>query len=253
MALVLAFAGGCVDEPAEQRQRASALLRSGDPQAALKVCDRGLSASEDVSLLVLRSKALFELDRLAEARASYRKVIALAEGRSPRALAQAYHGLAIIDSRQQRWPAARLSFEQLIRLDKRDPVARINLARICLTSGDLACAVEHGEHARRLGDDREEVLFTLGRIYLTAARYRDAERAFEQICEVKPGASSCPYGVALVATQQGDRARALVKLREALRRGLPNPGSLSRDKLLAPLRDDPAFRELVAQVDISGE
>jgi hypothetical protein len=48
---------------------------------------------------------------------------------------------------------------------------------------DLPCAIEHGEEAGRRQGDSEEVLFTLGRIYLVAKKHDEAEKTFQHICE----------------------------------------------------------------------
>src|SRR6185312_1484949 len=69
---LLLFTGACVDQAAEHRVRANAFLRGGDATAALKECDEGLAQKKgDVALLMLRGKALFELDRLDDARGAY--------------------------------------------------------------------------------------------------------------------------------------------------------------------------------------
>src|SRR5580692_4714574 len=106
-AILLVSAGaGCVDREAEHRVRANAFLRGGDAAAALKECDDGLARKNDnVPLQILRGKALFELDRLDEARGAYEAAVASREDR--RSLAEAYLGLAMIASRQKDWAAAR--------------------------------------------------------------------------------------------------------------------------------------------------
>jgi len=50
-----------------------------------------------------------------------------------------------------------------------------------------------------LSFDEEGVLYTLGTVYLAAGKLKEAEMTFQHICDVVPAASSCPYGVALVA------------------------------------------------------
>ncbi|MCC6526666.1 MAG: tetratricopeptide repeat protein [Polyangiaceae bacterium] len=247
-ALVLALAlAGCVSEPTERRVRAHAYLRAGDASSALAECDLGLRASpREPGLLVLRGDALVELERPDEARATYEDARTAAVGREPEALYRAEHGLAILASRRADWPEARQRFEALLRLQPDDPTARVNLARVCLALRDLPCAVAEAERAGHSRGDAEDVLFTLGRIYTVAGDLDAAERTFEHICAVVPGAASCPYGVALVAAQRGDKARALDRLAEAIRRRLPHPEELAKDSLLAPLAAEPEFQALVA-------
>jgi tetratricopeptide (TPR) repeat protein len=241
------FLGACVDQAAEHRVRANAFLRGGDATAALKECDEGLAQKKDnVPLLILRGKALFELDRLDDARGAYQAAVD-AYGEGSRSLAEAYLGLAMIASRQKDWAAARKQFETLVRYEPRDGSSHLNLAKACLELGDLECAVSHGEKANQFRNNEEPVLFALGKIYLAAGKAPEAELTFQHICEVVPGASSCPYGLALVAARGGDRKRAIEQLDEAVRRKLPSPDQIASDPGFASLRDDPEFQRIVGR------
>ncbi len=245
VAASLSLAGGCVDKPTEHRVRANAYLRGGDAEKALTEIDAGLGhAPKDVSLLILKGKALFELERYPEAKAAYDAAIDAGETLGDKALTEAYLGRAMVAMRQEDYATARAGFHKLVEIDGKNSHARINLARICLQLDDLDCALTHGVEAGHLQGDSEEVLFTLGRIYTVAKKYDEAEKTFQHICEVVPGAASCPYGVALVAAQRGDKERALDKLREAIQRKLPNPDKLGDDPLLATLKGDPGFDAL---------
>lgn len=242
LALILT-AGACVDKPTEHRVRANAFLRAGDATAALNEIELGLGASEgDVALTILRGKALFELGRHDEAKLAFERAVELGDDE---ALSEAHLGLAVIASRREQWPVAREHFAALTKINAKDAHAHINLARACLAMNDLPCAVEHAEEAGRLRGSAEDVLFTLGRIYVTAEKYDEADKTFRHICDVVPGAASCPYGVGLVAAQQGDPAKAVAQLTLALERKLPNPDKLGDDPLLAPIRQDPSFQALV--------
>jgi tetratricopeptide (TPR) repeat protein len=239
---------GCIDSPTEHRVRANAYLRGGDAEKALAEVAAGLAKDpRDVGLWILKGKALFELERMDDSRAAYQAAIDNVGDLKPAALSEAHLGLAMIAMRSKDYKQARTSFEALVGIDGTSAHARINLARICLQMDDLPCAIEHGEEAGRRQGDSEEVLFTLGRIYLVAKKHDDAEKTFQHICEVVPAAASCPYGVALVAAQRGDKARALDKLKEAIDKKMPNPEALADDPLLAPLADDEAFKALAAK------
>jgi tetratricopeptide (TPR) repeat protein len=247
LALSLGSAAGCVDKPTEHRVRANAYLRAGEATKALAECDLGLKESPgDSALLILRGKSLFELMRYKEAAEAFRGGIDAGKDLDERALGEAHLGLAMVAMRTEDFPEARKRFEKLTELDPKDADARINLARVCMQLKDIDCAVKHGEVAGKLRGGDEGVLFTLGRIYVVAKKYDEARKTFEHICEVAKNASSCPYGVALVLAQQGDKEGALKKLREAIERKLPNPDQLSEDPLLAPLKDDEAFQKLAS-------
>lgn len=239
---------GCVDASTEHRVRANAFLRGGDAASALNEIDLGLEKKQaDPALLILRGKALFELDRMPEARDAFGRAMdsGKARGESDRTLAEAHLGLAMVGSRTKDWPTARTNFEALVRINEKDATSHLNVARACIELHDLECAVSHGELAGRLRGNDESVLYTLGNVYLNAGKIKEAELTFQHICEVVPAASSCPYGQALVAAKSGDKPRALAQLREAVSRKVPNPGSIATEPAFASLKDDPAFIELV--------
>jgi tetratricopeptide (TPR) repeat protein len=239
---------GCMDQAAEHRTRANAFLRGGDAGAALKECDDGLATKKDnVPLLILRGKALFELDRFDDARADFEKAVALSKNEEPRSLSEAFLGLAMISTRQKDWASARLQFEKLVSVSPKDAVSHLNVARACMELKDLACAVAHGEEAGHLRGNEEPVLYTLGTIYLAADKLQDAESTFQHICEVIPGAATCPYGLALVAAKKGDKPKALSDLREAVKRKLPNPEKIALEAGFASLKDDPEFIAIAEQ------
>src|SRR5262249_11513493 len=155
-----------------------------------------------------------ELDRLDEAKGAYQAAVDAASDRG-RPLAEAYLGLAMIASRQKDWAAARRHFEALVGINGKDASSHLNVAKTCLELKDIECALQHGEEAGRLRGNEEPVLYALGTIYLDAGKAKEAELTFQHICEVVPGAASCPYGLALVAARVGDRKKALEELDEA--------------------------------------
>jgi tetratricopeptide (TPR) repeat protein len=246
LAAVVALAG-CVDPPTEHRVRANAYLRAGDATRALGEVDAGLAKTpNDLPLMIMRGKALFELERYDDARVAFRQ--ALDHGASnDRSRAESYLGLAMAALRLADTKEARAALEALVKLDPSDADAKLNLARVCLQTNDLGCALRHAEEAARLRGNAEEVLFTLGRIYAVNKKLDEAEQTFAHICEVAPNAASCPYGLALVAAQRGDSERALEKLGEAVAKKLPSPDKLALDTLLAPLAADARFKALIEQ------
>src|SRR6476659_2486373 len=82
---------GCMDKAAEHRTRANAFLRGGDAAAALKECDDGLAAKPDnLPLLILKGKALFELDRMDDAREAYTRALTVGKKEEQRSLSEAF-------------------------------------------------------------------------------------------------------------------------------------------------------------------
>jgi tetratricopeptide (TPR) repeat protein len=237
-----------VDQAAEHRVRANAFLRGGDADAALKECDDGLAQKKgNVPLLILRGKALFELDRLDDARAAYQAGLDADKGGEGHSLAEAYLGLAMVATRQKDWLTARKHFETLVGINPKDGSSHLNVAKACLELKDIECAVHHAEEAGRLRGNEEPVLYALGTIYLAAGKPQEAELTFQHICEAAPGVASCPYGLALVAARAGDQKKALEQLDEAVRRKLPNPDQIAADPGFASIKDDPEFQRIAAR------
>lgn len=246
LATFASLATGCVDTSTEHRVRANAFLRGGDAEGAVKECDEGLGKRpDDAGLLILRGKALFELTRYDDARASYEKAIAVGKENEDSTLAEAHLGLAMIGTRQGDWAGARGHFEKLVVINDKDTTSRMNLAKACLSLGDLKCAVEQAEVAGQQRGNDETVLFTLGTVYLRAGNTKDAEATFAHICDVVPNAATCPYGLALVAAKLGDKPKAIAELGRAVDRKLPNPGELASDPGFASLTGEPDFVALV--------
>jgi tetratricopeptide (TPR) repeat protein len=245
--VVLAVLSGCVERSTEHRIRANALFKSGEYREALVECQRGLESKPDeVSLWILEGKTAFELGDLAGARAAYERALSLGAGRRGVFLGDAHLGLAVIATREQRWDDARQQFLHLLELNASDGSSHANLAKVDLQLGKLEEAVHHAEEAARTRGGDEQVLFTLGKVYLASGRAADAKKTFEHICELIPNSSSCPYGLALVALEGNDDRLAIAKLREAVDRKIPHPDKLADDPALAGLKQNPEFSALAA-------
>jgi tetratricopeptide (TPR) repeat protein len=244
--VLLAGALACVEQSTEHRIRANALFKSGDYAGALQECRLGLAQKpEDASLWILEGKTAFELGDLGQARIAYEHAVSLGQSQKRLFLGDAYLGLAIIFTREQNWQQAREQFLHLLGQNPQDGSSHANLARVDLELGRVDEAVEHAEAAAKTRGNDEQVLFTLGKVYLAANKPDEADRTFAHICEVVPTSASCPYGMALVALQKDDRARAMAKLREAIERKIPHPDRLESDPALAPPHHDPEFVALV--------
>jgi tetratricopeptide (TPR) repeat protein len=249
---VTASLTGCVERSTEHRIRANALFKMGEYHQALAECDRGLEErGEDASLWVLKGKTAFELGDLGQARAAYTRAIEFGRERRGVFLGDAYLGLAVIATRERKWAEAREQFLRLLELNPSDGSSHANLARVDLELGKMDEAVQHAEEAARTRGNDEQVLFTLGKVYLAAGRASDAEKTFQHIGEVLPNSASCPYGLALVALEKGDTAGALSKLREAVDRKIPHPEKLAEDPALARLAHHHEFRSLAAAASAS--
>ena len=243
---------GCVERSTEHRIRANALFKMGEYRQALAECDLGLEEKgDDASLWVLKGKTAFELGDLAQARAAYTRALEFGRERRGVFLGDAYLGLAVISTRERKWADAREQFLRLLELNPSDGSSHANLARVDLELGNIDEAVHHAEQAARTRGNDEQVLFTLGKVYLAAGRLPDAEKTFQHIGEVVPNSASCPYGLALVALGRDDTAGALAKLREAVARKIPHPEKLAEDPALARLAHNQEFVSLARAASAS--
>jgi Tfp pilus assembly protein PilF len=78
--------------------------------------------------------------------------------------------------------------------------------------------------------------------------YPSAKLMFQAATVIRPEAAWAHSSLANVYAVTGDKKHAVSELRKAVDEGLSNPETLS-DKNYDSLRDDPAFRELVARVN----
>ncbi|MET0591515.1 MAG: tetratricopeptide repeat protein [Polyangiaceae bacterium] len=245
---------GCVERSTEHRIRANALFKMGEYRQARDECDRGLEArGDDASLLVLKGKTAFELGDFGQARAAYTRAVEVGKERRGVFLGDAYLGLGIVATRERKWADARDQFLHLLVLNPRDGSSHANPARVDLELGKTDEAVKHAEEAARTRGNDEQVLFTLGKVYLAAKRTDDAEKTFQHIGEVVPSSASRPYGLALVALDKGDNATAIAKLREAVDRKIPHPEKLGEDPALARIATHPEFVSLAAAASASAK
>jgi tetratricopeptide (TPR) repeat protein len=243
---------GCVERSTEHRIRANALFKMGEYRQALAECDLGLEEKgEDASLWVLKGKTAFELGDLGQARAAYTRAVEFGRERRGVFLGDAHLGLAVIATRERKWAEAREQFSKLLEFNPADGTSHANLARVDLELGKVEEAVHHAEEAARTRGNDEQVLFTLGKVYLAAGRSGDAEKTFQHIGEVVPNSASSPYGLALVALEKGDTTKAIAKLREAIDRKIPHPEKLAEDPALARLANNQEFVALAAAASAS--
>ena len=142
-----------------------------DPQCWVCFCD-GSSLSNPgpggaAALLVTKGKTSFELGDFPTARAAYTRAVSVGEGKKGVFLADAYLGLAVIATREQKWEDAREQFSRLVALNPADGTTHANLAKVDLELGKIDDAVSHAEEAARSRGADEQVLYTLGMLHLS--------------------------------------------------------------------------------------
>lgn len=88
--------------------------------------------------------------------------------------------------------------------------------------------------------------FYLPQLYLERKDYRRAELLYAVAAEIYPRRPDVWYNLAATRSRTGARKRALEDLKHAVALGFHDAETLARDDDFAALRDDPAFRDVLA-------
>ena len=137
--------------------------------------------------------------------------------------------LALVLDGAQRKPEARKVYEATLKLDPNDGVALNNLAFLLAeTGGDLDDALTKAQRAKQLLPSLYEISDTLGWIYLKKNLSDQAIDVFKDLVIKEPNHSTYHYHLGIAYSQKGDKTRALVQLREALKY---NPTKDEKDQI----------------------
>jgi serine/threonine protein kinase/Tfp pilus assembly protein PilF len=139
-----------------------------------------------------------------------------------------------------------------------DPMAYFGLVLALAEKGDYATAISEGEKSTKLNDS-PLLLTSLASAYARAGRRADSNRVLRQLEEISkhqgpapawhPGPTPyvCPYEVAGVHAQLGNKDKAFKWLDKALR-SRSCMYYLRQDPRLDSLRSDPRFQELLTEM-----
>lgn len=92
---------------------------------------------------------------------------------------------------------------------------------------------------------RAEILADSGYALLELGRYQEAITLMQESRSSFPASRWGDYNLACAYSRSGDKSAALAELNRAVEAGWSSYGHLQGDPDLAPLRDDPAFTELI--------
>ena len=130
--------------------------------------------------------------------------------------------LALVQDSAERREEAKRTYEEVLRLDPRNGVALNNLAYLLSeTGGNLDEALEFAKRAQRLAPNYDEVVDTVGWIYLKKGAPQEAIENFKEAVERDPKRATFHYHLGLALAQQGDRAAAREEFEAALRLNPP--------------------------------
>lgn len=127
----------------------------------------------------------------------------------------AHTQLAVLAEQDSLWPEAAAHYRWLAEQRPFDPVGPLGLARALQAQGNLAEAEAAVLPLANAGN--ADALILLGRLYRTAGRLDEAERALQRAFEVAPGRPDLHEERAAVALARNDLVTAEAALKQALR------------------------------------
>ncbi len=167
--------------PEDARQRALAYFQAGNFERCLEAIDALPLRDDEAATLVLKGRALIELDRPEEAI----EVLRGAAQHAPEDV-DAWHqlGLAHLSGGDPRDAVSAL--RKVLGLEPRHLAALIDLAHLLFTLGEQKEAIENLEAARELSAGDLAILRDLAQMYAAAGRGQAALRANLEILDLQP-------------------------------------------------------------------
>lgn len=151
--------------------------------------------------------ALLELNRLAEARVPFEKLLALEAQRGT--LDQGYLRVAAVLGRAQNRKGAALFMQELVALNPRAAAAHFAHAHLAVRLGDLADAAKAADRALALKPDWQEAALFKARILVSQKDGASAQTFFEEYLREQPAAGTVRlhYARYLIDQKQWEKAR----------------------------------------------
>jgi tetratricopeptide (TPR) repeat protein len=189
----------------------------------------------------LLGHVLFDQGRFQESRLAYEEALR----RSDTSL-EARIGLARLDAEEGKLDAAIERLSQLLAQQPDNLFARLSRANLAIkraTPQDLETAIQDTAFAMQIDARNPSVLYGRGQAFLASKQLEEASASFELLAQAHPQSALGPYAQARLAAVRGDKAKAILSLKEARSRssGTWKPDEVLRDPLFAPLKDDPEF------------
>ncbi len=119
--------------------------------------------------------------------------------------------------------------------------------------GQLKSQAEHAKSDRRLVllrafNDLWAQGIEAGQAEFEKKHFDNAESYFQLMCDIPPLQAWPSLLLAETRAATGNKKQAVKDIREAIRRGLKNPQVLEQDPNLEPLRHDPEFLKIIAEL-----
>jgi serine/threonine-protein kinase len=140
------------------------------------------------------------------------------------------------------------AFQNLVRRESNYWIGHALLGQTYLAQNRYADAIRELERARRLSPETPRNLGVLGDAYGRAGRRRDAQALADQLARLGQSQYVSPVYTAMIRSGLGDNRGAIAALEQALADRSDWMILLNVDPAFDPLRNEPAFRDLLQRV-----
>ncbi len=162
---------------------------------------------DDIDAREAIAAVLLELDRAAEARVHFERMLAIEDKR--RNLGQAYPRIAAVLSRHASRSGTLDTMQALVKRHPRVPAAHFALAHLAVRAGDLDRAGAAAERALQLRPDWEEAAQFRARIFISQKDMVRAQAYYESFLQDLPGATQTRLNYARFLIDQKQWEKAL--------------------------------------------
>jgi tetratricopeptide (TPR) repeat protein len=202
----------CPNNPRAHNNLASALLRTGKAQDAIKHSREALRIRPDYAEARYNlGQALVQLGQVEAAVEQYEQALQLKPD-----YAEAHNNLGAALAGQGRWQEAIGNYEEALRLKPDDAEAHCNLGVALLQQGKTPEAVEQLEQALRIKPDYADAQYNLGTALVQLGRTQEAIGHYEQALRIKPDYAAAHNNLGTALMGQGMPEEAIGHYEQAL-------------------------------------
>ncbi len=177
-----------------------------------------------------------------------------------------YNKTGIAQLQMMRYDEARKSFQQAVKLDKKNAEARNNLGVIYYIGQSYRKAAKEYKKAIALKPTSASFYSNLGTAEFSRKEYEKASEAYLKALEIDPDVferrsnagvqmhmaspedrAGYHYTIAKMFASRGDADRCLLYLRKAMEEGYPEIGKVYKEDVFVGVRKDPRFTALMEQ------